>query len=251
MSRVLAVTGKGGTGKTTVAALIIRHLKKNGLTPVLAVDADPDANLATVLGMDVEGSIGDVREDALKKVRDLPAGMSKQAYLQAGLHQVVAESEGVDLLSMGRSEGPGCYCAINNMVRHFSDELTPSYPWVVMDNEAGLEHLSRRTTDNVDALITVINESPLALHCALRVDELVADIKNNVRRKFFLINATREERIDTVRERAETLDMEYLGSIPPDPRLEQLIFEGRSIYELDGGPAVLKMNEVMKRLGEL
>ena len=251
MARTIAVTGKGGVGKTTVAALMIRHLKAGGSGAVLAVDADPDSNLGALLGMDVEQSIGDVREDALKRVRDLPAGMSKQAYLEAGLHQIVVESEGVDLLAMGRSEGPGCYCAVNNMLRQFTGDLTPSYAWVVMDNEAGLEHLSRQTTSNVDALVAVLNESPLSLDCARRIDELVADIKNNVRRKFYLINSARDDRVEAIRERAGGLDMEYLGSIPHDAGLDELVFSGRPVYELDGGPAVTKMSEIMERLGEI
>jgi CO dehydrogenase maturation factor len=120
-----------------------------------------------------------------------------------------------------------------------------------MDNEAGLEHLSRRTTNNVDALVTVVNESPLSLDCARRVDALVADIKNSVRRKFYLINAARPERIREIRRRAEGLDMEYLGSLPFDPALGELIFAGRSVFELDGGPAVDAMEGVMGRLREV
>ncbi len=251
MTRAIAVTGKGGVGKTTVAALIVRQLKLSGEVPVLAVDADPDSNLGTLLGMVPENTIGDIREDALKKVRDLPAGMSKQAYLQAGLHEIVVESEGVDLLAMGRSEGPGCYCAINNMLRHFSDGLVSSYRWMVTDNEAGLEHISRRTTDNVDALITVLSESPLSIDCARRVDALVADIKNNVRRKFCIINAARPERVEKIRERAAGLDMECLGNIPFDEKLEELIFAGRPLFELDGGAAAEKIEEVVALLREI
>jgi CO dehydrogenase maturation factor len=251
MTRAVAVTGKGGVGKTTVAALIIRQLKVAGEVPVLAVDADPDSNLGTLLGMVPENTLGDLREDALKKVRDLPAGMSKQAYLEAGLHGIVVESRGVDLLAMGRSEGPGCYCAINNMLRQFSDGLTPSYKWMVTDNEAGLEHLSRRTTDNVDALITVLSESPLSIDCARRVDALVTDIKNNVRRKFYLINAARPDRVEKIRERAAGLDMEYLGHVPFDEKLEELTFAGRPVFELDGGPAAEKIEEVVSLLGEI
>jgi CO dehydrogenase maturation factor len=251
VTRAIAVTGKGGVGKTTVAALAIRHLVEAGQVPVLAVDADPDSNLGTLLGMPAESTIGDLREDALKKVRDMPAGMSKQAYMEAGLHEIVVEGRGVDLIAMGRSEGPGCYCAINNMIRSFSDDLSPSYPWMVMDNEAGLEHLSRRTTNNVDALVVVVNDSPLSLDCARRIGAVVADIKNNVRRRFYLINAARPERIEEIRRRAAGLDMEYLGCLPLDPALEELVFEGRSVFELDGGPAMERMEGVMKLLGEI
>jgi CO dehydrogenase maturation factor len=120
-----------------------------------------------------------------------------------------------------------------------------------MDNEAGLEHLSRQTTNNVDAMVTVVGENPLSLDCARRIDELVADLKNNVRRKFYLINAAREPRVERIRERAEGLDMEYLGCLPRDPGLEEVVFNGGSVYDLDGGPAVTMMSRIMERLGEI
>ena len=134
MAKIIAVTGKGGTGKTVVAALIIKYLKQHASGPLLAIDADPDRNLSTVLGVAVEQTIGDLREETLEKIKSIPAGMSKSDYIEAGLHQIIVETEKVDFVTMGRAEGPGCYCFINSLLRKFSDGLQESYEWVVMDN---------------------------------------------------------------------------------------------------------------------
>jgi CO dehydrogenase maturation factor len=250
MARTIAVAGKGGTGKTTVAALIIRHLRKHGEGPILAMDADPDANLGTVLGIATQGSIGDLREDLLKKMKDFPAGMSKQSYIEAGLHQIIAETEGMDFIAMGRSEGPGCYCYINNVLRKFAQDVSPAYRWVVMDNEAGLEHLSRRTAARVDALVVVLNESPLAIDCARRIEELVKSIPNEVHKKFYVINAVREERLSAVRARAAGLGLEFLGAVPHDAALEELLFKGRPVAELNGSPAKAAIDRILDKIKE-
>ena len=250
MARSIAITGKGGTGKTTVAALIIKHLREHASGAILALDADPDANLATVLGIPVEQTIGDLREELLKAIKDFPAGMSKQGYIEAGLHQLIIETEKVDLIVMGRSEGPGCYCYVNNLLRKFADDLTPSYEWMVMDTEAGMEHLSRRTSSQVDALVIVVNESPLSLDCARRIDELTRELPNDIRAKYYVINGAKEKRIEAIRARTEGLDLEYLGHIPYDDALEDLVFRGEPIYGLNGSPAVLKIDEIMARIGE-
>ena len=236
--KVIAVTGKGGVGKTTVAAMIVRFLKENADGPVLALDADPDANLGTVLGIPVETTIGDLREEVLRAIKDFPAGMSKDAYIEAGLHQIIEESEKVDLVTMGRGEGPGCYCFVNNLLRKFADDLMPSYEWVVMDNEAGMEHLSRRTASRIDHLIVVVNENPLSLDCAERIDVLLKDMDRDVRNKYVLLNAVRPDRVEAVRRRLTGLSLTDLGAIPRDDAVEDLIFEGRPIGELADGPAL-------------
>lgn len=251
MARTIAVTGKGGTGKTVVSGLVIKYLKEHSDGPILALDADPDANLATVLDIEVEKTVGDLREDTVKKIKSLPAGMSKSTYIEAGLHEIVVETEKVDMITMGRSEGPGCYCYVNNLLRQFSDKLQDSYRWIVMDNEAGLEHLSRRTAARIDRLITVVNENPLSMDCARRIDSITNDLKHGVGRKLVLVNNLSDEsRVGALRKKCGSLDMEFLGAIPRDPTLEQCIFSGQSLFELDQSPAVLKMNEVMKKIEE-
>ena len=249
MAKVIAVTGKGGVGKTTIAAMIIKHLKENASGPILALDADPDANLATMLGIAVETTIGDLREDVLREIKNFPPGMSKDSYVQAGLHEIIVETEKVDLITMGRGEGPGCYCFINNLLRKFADDLLPSYEWMVMDNEAGLEHLSRRTASSVDHLIVVVNENPLAIGCARRIDELLSGLGRNVRHKYFLLNAVREDRVAAVVEKMSGSSLEYLGAIGRDDALDEAVFRGESVYALAATPAVRIMERVMEQIG--
>ena len=249
MATVIAVTGKGGVGKTTVAALIIRYLRANAAGAILALDADPDSNLAAVLGVEVETTIGDLREDVLQQMKDWPAGMSKQAYVEAGLHQIIVETPKVDVIAMGRGEGPGCYCFINNLLRKFADELMPAYEWVVMDNEAGMEHLSRRTASKIDHLIVVVNDVPLAIDSAKRIDKLLRDLDRDVRGKYFVLNAVRPDRQAVVLERLAETDLEYLGSIPRDEALEEALFRGDPIYALEDTPAVGTMDEMMRKIG--
>jgi len=249
MAKTIAVTGKGGTGKTVIAALLIKYLKEHASGPILALDADPDANLATVLGITVGKTIGDLREQTLTEVRNLPAGMSKSAYIEAGLHEIVVESEKVDLLAMGRGEGPGCYCYVNNLLRAFSDKLESSYQWVVMDNEAGMEHLSRRTASRIESLIVVLSESPLSIECARRIDRLLTELKNPVRKKYFLVNRADEDKVARILERASVLDMEYLGHVPQDPAVEQCVFDGESLLALEASPAVRTITEIAEKMG--
>ena len=246
---LIAVTGKGGVGKSTIAALMIRHLRAHCPGPILALDADPDANLATILGITVEQTLGDLREEVLREMKDFPPGMSKEVYIQAGLHGIIVETPKVDLITMGRGEGPGCYCFINHLLRKFAEDLMPSYQWVVMDNEAGLENLSRRTASHIDHLVVVVNENPLSIECAARIDRLVADLALEVGGKYCLLNGVAEHRVPAVRQRLEGLELEFLGAVPHDPAIEELIFQGQSIYDLADGPAAGIIAQVMEKIG--
>ncbi len=155
MTFTIAIAGKGGTGKTTLAGLLIDLLRQAGASPILAIDADPASNLNTVLDLPLERTVGDIREDTSEKARSgrLDAGVAKQDLLDYEINSSIVEGEGVDLLAMGRPEGPGCYCAANNMLRIIVDRISAGYEYVIIDNEAGLEHLSRRTTRDVDVLL--------------------------------------------------------------------------------------------------
>jgi len=249
MAGVIAITGKGGVGKSTVAALIIRHLKDSTPGPILALDADPDANLATILGICVETTIGDLREDLLRQIKNFPPGMSKESYVEAGLHEIIVETPKVDLITMGRGEGPGCYCFINNLLRKFADDLMPSYQWVVMDNEAGMEHLSRRTASRIDHLIVVVNDNPLALDSARRIDGLLAELDRDVRHKYYLLNMVPEDRVAAVRQEMAASHLDYLGALPRDDAIAQALVRGEPIYALENGPAVGIMSDMMRRIG--
>jgi CO dehydrogenase maturation factor len=220
-----------------------------GWGPVLAIDADPDSNLGSLLGITPRQSIGDLREEALKAIKELPAGMTKASYVEAGLHQIIEEAEGFDLLTMGRGEGAGCYCALNNMIRKFSDDLTPSYKWVVMDNEAGLEHLSRRTTRDVDALVVVVTDNPLSIASAERIQAITEALDNRIRRKFVVTNAVKEAHKAEIRERLRSFRLEYLTDIPYDPQLEETIFRGEPLKKLDGSPIMNSIAAIIDAVG--
>jgi CO dehydrogenase maturation factor len=232
MAKSIAIAGKGGTGKSTIAASIILYLRANKMGPVLAIDADPDANLGTLLGLEPRQAIGDLREEVLREIKNFPAGMSKANYVEAGLHQVIEESEGFDLITMGRGEGPGCYCYLNSLIRKFYDDLMPSYSWVVIDNEAGLEHISRRTTSNIDALLVVVDSNPNSLKTASRIEQITNDLKNIVHKKFLITN-----RIDSLRRErvmnfvSRELSLKHLCDIPFDPGLEDFVFNGGSLKD--------------------
>ena len=158
MSFVIGFAGKGGTGKTTIAALTVRYLLEKTKKAVLAVDADSNSCLNEALGVEIHATIGKLREEALDNVRssaDRPGGMNLEQLFDYQVQQSIIESKGFDLMVMGRPEGPGCYCAANNIIRKYTDQLADDYSYVVIDNEAGMEHLSRRTTHKVDLLLIV------------------------------------------------------------------------------------------------
>jgi CO dehydrogenase maturation factor len=232
MSTRIAIAGKGGTGKSTLAALMVCHLCREGEGPVLAVDADPDANLGTLLGVEVEKTLGDLREEAVKKIKDFPAGMSKASYFEAGLHQVIEESEGFDLLTMGRAEGPGCYCYLNNLIKKFSDDLMPSYRWIVIDNEAGLEHISRRTSSNIDALVVVVN-NPISINTARSIDRITDELRNEIRRKLVVTNMVDDANIPRIRQLVSELDMEYVCDLPREDRILDASFNIEPLMNLE------------------
>jgi CO dehydrogenase maturation factor len=187
---IIALTGKGGTGKTTVSALIVRWLVENGPSPVLAVDADSNANLNEVLGVSYSATVGGIREETRVRTQSgtMAAGLSKQQFLETRINQALVESQGFDLIVMGRPEGPGCYCFANNVLRDVLAKISRNYPSIVVDCEAGLEHLSRRTLLEVDWLLTVSDPSIRGLRTARRVSEVAEEMKTRVRRKALIVN---------------------------------------------------------------
>lgn len=184
----MAVAGKGGVGKTTFSALAIRHLHEAAGEVVLAVDADPNANLHAKLGVTATRTIGDIREEMLKEVDKLPAGVSKQEHVDYQVRLALTEGDGFDLLTMGRPEGPGCYCYVNNILRTFVDSLSDKYQSIVIDNEAGLEHLSRRTTRASDVLFVVSDGSKAALEAAIRIASLAREMDLEIGRTVLVRN---------------------------------------------------------------
>ncbi|MEK6692824.1 MAG: AAA family ATPase, partial [Nitrospirota bacterium] len=198
MAYVIAFAGKGGTGKTTLSGFTIRYLKEKKKGPVLAVDADANSNLNEVLGLKVHATVGGLRERSLATVRagDRPGGMSMDKLFDYQVQQCLIEAEGFDLLVMGRPEGPGCYCAANNIIRKYTDKMSEDYSYVVIDNEAGLEHLSRRTTHDVDILIIVSDPTVRGIITARRIKELIKELDLKVKRSALIVNRISNESED-------------------------------------------------------
>jgi CO dehydrogenase maturation factor len=222
MGFTIAVAGKGGTGKTTVAALLIHSLLKRGDGPVLAVDADPNANLGESLGLEVGKTIGELQAETLRTVHNLPAGVPLNRHLEYELHQAIAEGEGVDLLVMGRGEGPGCYCAINHILRRYLETLRTSYRYTVLDNEAGMEHLSRRVSHGIDLLLVVSDAGPVALRAAGRIARLADELELEIGQRYLVLNNLRGELTPLAEDEAKKTGLKVIGRIPFD----ETIFEG-------------------------
>lgn len=249
MAKSIAVAGKGGTGKTTLAALIVLHLVEKGWGPVLAIDADPDANLGAMLGIKVNQTLGELREDVLNEIKNFPPGMSKANYVEAGLHQIIDEAEGFDLLTMGRGEGSGCYCYLNTLVRKFSEELFPLYNWIVMDNEAGLEHISRRTTYNIDSLIIVVNDNPISLNTAINIRKITEKLKSAIKKEYVVTNMMSEDRKPELKRRIQDLGMEYLTDVPFDRSISDIIFQGKPLSALKNSPIYFTIQQIIEKIG--
>ena len=250
MAFVIALAGKGGTGKTTISGILIRYLIEKGLKPVLAVDADPNSCLNEVLGVNVHTTVGRLREESLSVVRsgyERPGGMSIEEIFDYKIQQSIIESNGFDLLVMGRPEGPGCYCAANNIIRKYTDKLSLQYPFVVIDNEAGLEHLSRRTTNKVDILIIVSDSTIKGIKTVKRIKELIDELELDIKKQIILINRFIDMKdVDKV---TYLSDFHIYGFIPDDEILLQNDIEGKSIFVLDKeSPAIKVAYEIFESI---
>ncbi len=233
MTYTVAFSGKGGTGKTTLAALTVDHFRAASGQAPLAVDADPNATLGAALGVEVENTIGDIREDMVAKRLQLSEGMSKENMIELMIEQSIVEADGFDLLTMGRPEGPGCYCYVNSLLRRYLQRCHQHYGVVVVDNEAGMEHLSRRTTDGVDLLVVVAEPTAVSLHSARRVIELSEQLPITIGRRLLIINKSPgpelSAKLDAL---AAELDLEPGVIIPYDPEVAELAADGRPVTEL-------------------
>lgn len=243
-----------------VAALLIRYLIDDSRGAVLAVDADPSTNLDLTLGISVEETVGDIREDASEQVSSgsFMSGISKPDYFELRINQALVEEKGFDLLAMGRPEGPGCYCAANNMLRTCIDLLSKSYAYVVIDNEAGLEHLSRRTTQNVDLLLIVSDPTIRGLAAAKRVSELVDQLKTQVGHIRLIVNRVppnEQGEIVLAPQLTQFIADNQLASaglIPMDPLVAEYDTLGRPLVDLPAdAPARRALNAIFASLDPL
>ncbi|MDI6889119.1 MAG: AAA family ATPase [Methanocellales archaeon] len=249
MGRVIAVSGKGGAGKTLLAALLVRKLVKTGHKSILAIDADPDSNLPDALGVFVESTIGDIREEFSVEQSRLPPGYSKDAWLESKVFEIMVETPSFDVLVMGRPEGPGCYCAVNHILRKIIDSMTGGYDYAIIDAEAGLEHLSRRTTQNVDDMIVVTNGSLSGFNTAERIKNLANELRIKFKHLYLVVNRANSSHEKLILKRVGSIGLEFAGGIPEDANVAEYNLLGKSLLELpDDSPAVKAMDEIMEKL---
>jgi len=244
MGCIIAMAGKGGTGKTTIASLIIRCIKENKIGSVLAIDADPNSNLGEVLGIKAGRSIGEILDNISLNPGMVPAGMPKERFIEYQVQSAVQEEDGFDILSMGKPEGPGCYCYVNNVLRAVMAKLIKDYDYIVIDNEAGLEHLSRRTSRFADILVVISDASQVGLKSAQRINDLAIQLKFEVKKRFILVNRFKGV-ID--KDKIKETGLEYLGALPQDFLVEELSLQGTSVFALDKNAPILT---TLNSLGE-
>jgi CO dehydrogenase maturation factor len=229
LSFTIAVSGKGGTGKTTLAGMIIRFLLDKEKGPILAVDADSNTNLNEVLGVKIRSTIGEAREMMRK---DVPVGMTKDIWFEYQVQTTLTEAKGFDLIAMGRPEGPGCYCAANTLARKCLDLLTANYQYIVIDNEAGMEHFSRLTTRDVDLLFILSDSSQRGILTASRIRDLIRELNLRIVREVLVINRVQGEPGPEIYEEVKKQNLELGGILPVDEEVYQYDSEGKPTFQL-------------------
>ncbi|MBM3253670.1 MAG: carbon monoxide dehydrogenase [Candidatus Omnitrophica bacterium] len=276
MGKIIAVSGKGGTGKTTIASLIIKALLESNAGTILAVDADPNSTLADALGLRVEDTLSSICEEMLKEKENLPAGMTKDRYLEYRIQQSLVEEGDLALLVMGRPEGPGCYCYANNLLREIVKDLTESYKFTVIDNEAGMEHLSRKTMRRIDILFVISDFSTIGVRSAARIYKLANEMGINLGKSFLIVNKVRPVRngvphpitnpaaqgaicdaarygisngvkdgISSLQKEIEKSGLALVGTLPFASEIEELSVNSRALSELP------KESEIIKKVDEI
>ncbi|RJR25143.1 MAG: carbon monoxide dehydrogenase [Desulfobacteraceae bacterium] len=233
----IALAGKGGTGKTTTAGMLVKYLVEKGKVPVLAVDADANSNFNEVLGLEVAETLGQAREEMKKGVA---SGMTKDVFMQMKLQEAVVEGEGFDLVVMGRPEGAGCYCAANTLLTQYLDKLIGNYPFIVIDNEAGMEHLSRLTTNNVDILLVVSDPTRRGIQAAARIFELASELRLSIGSKYLIINQAKEGSEEPIANAVNEFGIEMAGMIPDDPVVRQFDLEGKPTLKLNNESSAVR-----------
>jgi CO dehydrogenase maturation factor len=247
MQYTIALAGKGGTGKTTMAGMLIKYLVKKEKTPVLAVDADSNANLNEVLGLEVKETLGNAREEMKKGI--VPGGMTKDIFMEMKMEEAMVEAPGYDLIVMGQPEGAGCYCAANTLLAGFMERLSGNYPFIVMDNEAGMEHISRLTTKNVDVLLIVTDPSRRGLQAAIRIDDLARRLNIGVGKSYVVINQAREAPSEMALNMIADGGVELIGTVPEDRRIYDFDFNGRPTIEMpDDSASVQAAFEIFDKI---
>ncbi len=243
MTITIALAGKGGVGKTTIAGMVVKYLVQNKPGPVLAIDADPSSNLNMVLGLELDWTVGDIREDMLAQVKSslvaggaamgaLPGGVTKHDYLDHQIRASLAEGEAFDLIAMGRSEGAGCYCAVNHNLREVIDSIGKNYRYIVIDNEAGMEHLSRRTTRDVQHLLVVSDPTQRGIVAAERIASFRNELDIRIEHTYLVLNRLVDGIPAVLQAEIDKLDIPLLGTVTADDELSKFEFSGQPLVEL-------------------
>ena len=260
MTVTIALAGKGGVGKTTISGMVVKYLLATQPGAVLAIDADPSSNLNMVLGLDLDYTVGDIREGLLDQVQSslnvggaamggLPGGVSKREYLDYEIRSSLVEGDRVDLIAMGRGEGQGCYCAVNHNLREVVDSISKNYAYVVIDNEAGMEHLSRRTTRDVQHLLIVSDPTLRGLVAAERIAGFRKELDIRIENAYLILNRLNGELPAPLLEHIQKMDVTYLGAVPADQELTTFEFSGRPLVELgDDSPVYQSVAGLLKKI---
>jgi CO dehydrogenase maturation factor len=249
MSRLIAVTGKGGVGKTTVAALLVMRLLQRGLRPVLAVDADPNTCLDAALGVNVAKTVGGVREEARKFAQERTVrGMDKKRFLELRIAESLVESDDFDLIAMGRSEGPGCYCYANNMLKAVLKAMVSKYPYVVLDNEAGLENLSRRIVNKVSLLVMVTDPTGLGFETVRRLHKLSSEMEIAYDNLAIVVNRLRRNELPAGAEELRgATGADIIVGIPEDENIFTISETNGNLRHLSpDNPVLARMDRIIE-----
>ncbi len=243
MTKRIAVAGKGGTGKTTLSALLIRYLiAKHPGKSILAVDADANANLNEALGLEVYSTIGTILEDT-KKPEAVPTGMTKDIFIESRLMQALVEEDSFDLLVMGNPQGPGCYCYPNDLLKRYLEKVSKNYDFMVIDNEAGLEHLSRRLLPMVDLLLVTSDASARGVRSAKRIKDIVENVQIAVSKMGLVIGRSRAGNSTQLKQEVEKTGLSLFGEIPDDPLVVDYDLDGKALIDLPPDSEAVKASQ--------
>ncbi|SES84405.1 CO dehydrogenase maturation factor [Methanococcoides vulcani] len=249
MTKVIAITGKGGTGKTAITSLLIRHLTRTDKL-VLAIDADPDTNLPETLGCETVKTVGDMKQFMQDERDNFPPDINKQSIFESKIYEILEEMSNYDLIVMGRPEGSGCYCYVNNLLRGIMDKVVKNYDVVILDTEAGLEHFSRKIIRDVDDLIVVTDGSRRGLRTAERIRELTEELETNIRNIYVVANKVTDANKEEIERTAKDLDLELIGTVPMDSMIAERDLKGLPLFDLpDESVAVQEVGKIAEKLG--
>ncbi|MGI6006445.1 MAG: AAA family ATPase [Ruminococcus sp.] len=255
MGRIIAVAGKGGVGKTTLCGLLIQYLCETGKKPVLAVDADANSNLNEVLGVEAGITLGELREEIERAGADpryqIPAGMTKASYFDSRMADALTEEKDYDLMIMGRSQGQGCYCFVNGIVQTQIQKLQSHYPYIVVDNEAGMEHISRGILPAMEIALLVSDCSRRGVQAAGRIARLMKELNFKPKKTGLIINRAPEGKLeDGILEEVKIQGLELLGVVPHDEQVYRFDCDGKPIVQLPAdSPVRDALRKIVEKLG--